>query len=144
MLHKIRDNKKGFTLIELMVVIAIIAILATVVLVALQSARDAAFDAKKKSSVAQLRSLAETWYAQDQHYGRFIADSETVSLTEQDDVYAFVGGDADEFWCASAKLQVTNAWFCADNTTSPAEVMDAHADGPCQTGSVNCTVVTAP
>ncbi len=59
-------NKKGFTLIELMVVIAIIAILATVVLVSLASARDAAEDANRSSALAQFRSLAEITYAQSE------------------------------------------------------------------------------
>ena len=60
-------NKKGFTLIELMVVIAIIAILATVVLVSLGSARDAAEDANRSSAISQLRSLSEVFYAQHRH-----------------------------------------------------------------------------
>ncbi len=59
-------NKKGFTLIELMVVIAIIAILATVVLVSLGSARDAAEDANRSSALNQVRSLAEVFRAQHQ------------------------------------------------------------------------------
>ncbi len=61
-------NKKGFTLIELMVVIAIIAILATVVLVSLQSARAAAEDANRSAAIAQVRSLAEVYFAQDLSY----------------------------------------------------------------------------
>ncbi len=59
-------NKKGFTLIELMVVIAIIAILATVVLVSLGSARNAAEDANRSAVIAQLRSLSEIVYSQSE------------------------------------------------------------------------------
>ncbi len=57
-------NKKGFTLIELMVAIAIIAILATVIITALRSARDATEDANRANAITQLRSAIEVHHTQ--------------------------------------------------------------------------------
>ncbi len=52
-------NKKGFTLIELMVVIAVIALLALIISVSLNSARTATEDSKRAAVINQIRSFSE-------------------------------------------------------------------------------------
>ncbi|OGZ34959.1 MAG: hypothetical protein A2174_00005, partial [Candidatus Portnoybacteria bacterium RBG_13_41_18] len=55
-----RDTlKNGFTLTEILVVIAIIGILATVVLVGVNTAREKANIAKAKSEINQIRTVVE-------------------------------------------------------------------------------------
>ena len=54
--------KKGFTLVELLVVIAIIAILSTLSVVALNSARAKSRDARRQSDIKQIRTALDMYY----------------------------------------------------------------------------------
>lgn len=58
-------RNKGFTLIEMLVVVAVIGILSSVVLTALGPARDKAKDTRITEELAQVRSLAESMYDGD-------------------------------------------------------------------------------
>ena len=129
-----QKNKKGFTLIELMVVIAIIAILATVVLVALQGARDAAEDSKRKSALSQVRSVAEVYYAtNDRSYANLETnDDEIAQLTGEhgvDDGNLTINSSADAY-CAYIELtdhegEGEESYFCLSNSEPPATYEEA-------------------
>lgn len=56
-----RRLQRGFTLVELLVVLAIIAILAAITLSALRTAREKAFDAQIKSDMTQIRNALELY-----------------------------------------------------------------------------------
>ncbi len=60
--------KKGFTLVELLVVIAIIAILSTLSVVALNSARAKARDARRLSDIKQIRTALDMYYDSSSTY----------------------------------------------------------------------------
>ena len=133
------NKNKGFTLIELLVVIAIIGILASLVLVALGNARDKANDARVKSNLSQMRTLAETIYDNNNSSYVNIADCftattpvvancfgvETSVNTLQTDLTSANGVadpglasvDSATAYCISAQLKSNTAsYFCADST----------------------------
>ncbi len=61
-------NQKGFTLVELLVVIAIIAILSTLAVVALNSARQKSRDAKRVSDIKQVQTALELYFGDQNAY----------------------------------------------------------------------------
>ena len=69
MVEKSKNNlihlRNGFTLIEMLVVVAVIGILSSVVLTALGPARDKAKDTRIQEELAQVPSFAETLYDGD-------------------------------------------------------------------------------
>ncbi len=158
-------NKKGFTLIELMVVIAIIAILATVVLVSLQSARERAQDTNRTAAVTQIRSLAEVYYSKDLDYSglgnpapevleileQYCGDNDAATDPNCSDASGTYSGDEnllgfylesdDSGYCAEIELMETatgtaNAFFCVDNQLRA--VKNTSGSRYCTAASVSC------
>lgn len=60
--------KKGFTLVEMLIVIAIIAILASVALVSVAGVRKSARDTKRVSDISKLQQQLEVYYSQNGAY----------------------------------------------------------------------------
>lgn len=61
-------QRKGFTLIELIVVVAIIGLLSTLAVVALGSARVKARDSKRLSDLKQMQTALELYYSDKANY----------------------------------------------------------------------------
>lgn len=65
---KIKNSIKGFTLIEMLIVIAIIAILSSVFLVGLTGFRSSAYDARRISDLQKVQSYLEVYYNSGRKY----------------------------------------------------------------------------
>ncbi len=153
-------NKKGFTLIELMVVIAIIAILATVVLVSLGSARNAAEDANRSAVINQVRSFAEVSLAQseDLNYIGLTYDQDAdpklplaplnelikehgnatdyATLGKTDGILRINVSADNQAYCAQIPLKSTPGdFFCVDAGLAVKKGTTSHANGPCFTSA---------
>ena len=68
-LRKIQKNTEGFTLIELMIVVAIIGILAAIAIPQFSSYRQRAFNSSAESDVRNLKTTEEVLQADHQIYG---------------------------------------------------------------------------
>lgn len=67
----ISRSKKGFTIIELLIVIVIIAILATIGVVAYGGVQQSARDSKRESDITSLHTAIEAYYVQATQYPSF-------------------------------------------------------------------------
>ncbi len=107
-------NEKGFTLVELMVVIAIIGILATLVIPKFSASTAAAQDAKLKADLRTIDGSIMQYYATNSKYPLTTADLYSASNTtylaswpkdskdvELDYVYVAATGTAAEYYTLS-------------------------------------------
>jgi prepilin-type N-terminal cleavage/methylation domain-containing protein len=93
MLQKIRGNKKGFTLIELMIVIAIIGILAAIAIPNFISYRNKAFCSAAESDANNMAAAISDYYAIPTHTGLVAFGDLGISLSGSNT--GTVGGTVD-------------------------------------------------
>lgn len=78
-MRKIR-NSKGFTLIELMIVVVIIGILAALAIPRFSKAADRAKEKEADGILKQIYTLQQTYHAQHGEYATSVADLQTVGF----------------------------------------------------------------
>jgi prepilin-type N-terminal cleavage/methylation domain-containing protein len=121
--ENIMNKNKGFTLIEMLVVIAMIGLLSAVVLVALGPSRNKAKDARIMSDVKQIVAIGQTFYdPTNSTYDVSGIQSATGTNQAASDItqqgVSFntstnIGGDTTAFRVYAQLL--SGGYFCADS-----------------------------
>ena len=121
------NKNKGFTIIELIVVIAIIAVLAAIVLVNVTQYIAKGKDASIKGSMSSMATIAAAFY--DGHSSNFLANGGSASSINDSAFIAGVAavnnanGDSNDVvvrviagsWCVESKLNDSSAGnWCVD------------------------------
>lgn len=140
------SKKAGFTILELLIVIAIIGILSAIVLISLNDARNKGADAGVKSNLSSARSQAEVFYNTNtdnpnSYVGvctngqvggadgiglMVLTAAKSAGLGSYDSVIDGVGVAGDltkatcsasaDAWAAEAPLKGAGGMWCADST----------------------------
>lgn len=106
-------NQKGFSLIELLIVMLVISVLATIALASYPYMRAKSGDAAAKSDLKNAAIFQEDYYATNQTYADQSAfdsgfagtDNVTVTVTSADDSgyeMSSIHGASTETWCLSS------------------------------------------
>jgi prepilin-type N-terminal cleavage/methylation domain-containing protein len=78
-----QTNQKGFTIIELLIVIVVIGILATITAIALGGANERARDAARESDARSLRQALETYYTLGNSVYPTLADMNSETFRDE-------------------------------------------------------------
>lgn len=135
-------HPRGFTLLELLMVITVIGLLASILLVLLNQARLKGRDASIKTHLTEIRTQMEIYFSSNNHYGPGMALDDCPTLAGPTIFYTDItlrklfAKVADQLtagqtancaalpafpdnagtWAVSAPLQAVTGYWCVDST----------------------------
>jgi type IV pilus assembly protein PilA len=112
--HKSQRSQKGFTLIELMIVVAIIGILAAIAIPQFASYRKKAQDSAAKSALKNLATAQENYYATENTYTMTRAN--LVGWTVEPTVVVHITASGVTSWVADASHTSSDNTFTYDSS----------------------------
>lgn len=131
------NNRKGFTLVEMLVVIAVIGIISTVALTALGPSRDKAKDSRVISGLNQIRAIAETVY--DGDYADVTLMQTEIARSNSDiklnngNIDITIQKDANNTAYAASSPLLSGGFYCVDsNGNTKQQAALAVVNGVCQ------------
>jgi len=130
-------SKKGFTLVELLIVIAILGVLVTIGLGSFRSSQARGRDAERKSDLKQIASSLELYFSDYEAYpdsipwGAEFTDGKTVyfKVVPKDPI-----SDYSYFYRVDSTNQKFQIFAYLENTQDPSLIVTAYSCGP----SKNC------
>lgn len=121
-LHK---HNKGFTLIEILLVVAIIGIIASITVTQVSSSRQRAKDAKIKQQISNILTYAEKYNLDNANsYTNFCSDIEINNMINNAFSFGAIArsistpdciSDSDEYIIAVPINEINNAVYCIDS-----------------------------
>jgi|SRR3989344_3147109 len=140
---KIFNSRKGFSLVELLIVITIIGILSTIVLSSLSNSRSKAYDTKVKEQLSSFRTSAEIYFTNQSptSYAPVVNSCTNGIFADLQDVNASPGlyltvanlppntqvvcSASDSAYAVKATLYSGNAYWCVDSLGTSKSIIGA-------------------
>lgn len=124
-------GKKGFSLVELLVVITIIGVLSTIILSGISNSRSRAYDSKVKQQLSSFRTAAEIYFTNQNGYGPEVNICTAGIFNDVDPVNGSPGlyiaagnipsftqticGSTDSAYALKATLYSGSEYWCVDS-----------------------------